>query len=315
MIETAVASFGKKPALRVKRSGQWKTWTYDEYYRDIKHFANALIFVGISAAKPMNIIGFNDPAWLIGFFGAIFAHVLPIGVYTTSGPEACKYIAEHSEAELVLAEDSVHLKKYLEIWNELPKLKYVIVYNEAALPADIPPERKSQVLLWKDFLEIGAKFGTETKDEVLNQRKNSQKPGNCCTIIYTSGTTGPPKGVMLNHDSYTWLGKIWLEYFDQLFPLELDELRSVSYLPLSHVAAQFADMILPTMRGACNYFALPTALQGSLVETLREVKPHAILSVPRLWEKIEDTLKAMGKTSTFPRKNIGKNMKLIISLI
>lgn len=306
MIENVVAQHGNRSALRVKKEGQWKTWTYDEFYRDIKQFANALISLEISNYKAINIIGFNDPAWYIGFYGSIFANVLPVGVYTTNGPDACKYIADHSEAELVLAEDQVHLKKYLAIWDQLPRLKYIVLYNEAVLPPDVPLERRSQVLLWKDFLEYGAKFGATTKDEKLNQRKTIQKPGNCCTLIYTSGTTGPPKGVMLNHDSYTWLAATFVNNFGHMFPVtEKDEYRVLSYLPLSHVAAQFADMVLPIFRGACVCFALPTALQGSLIDTLREVRPHGLLSVPRLWEKIEETLKAIGKANGFPKKNIG----------
>lgn len=63
-------------------------------------------------------------------------------------------------------------------------------------------------------------------------------------------------------------------------------MRLVSYLPLSHVAGLFADIITPLMNGYHIYFASPDALQGSLIETLIEVKPNAFFSVPRVWEKI-----------------------------
>lgn len=305
MLENSVSITPKKPAMCVKREGQWKTWTYDDLYRDVKNFANGLISLGISQQKALNIIGFNDPAWFIGFYGSIFANVLPVGVYTTNGPDACKYIADHSEAEVVLAEDNTHLRKYLEIWPSLPHLKYIIVYNEVALPADLPLERRSQVFMFKDLLEVGAKYGNDTKNQVLQQRKDQQKPGSCCTIVYTSGTTGPPKGVMLCHDSYTWLALNFATCYYYMFPHPVEtNHRAISYLPLSHVAAQFAEMILPFYKSACVYFALPTALQGSLIETLREVRPDILLSVPRLWEKIEETLKAIGKESGFPKKNI-----------
>jgi len=306
MIETSVSKYPKLPCLKVKRDGQWKTWTYEEFLREIEYFANGLIALKIPTFKSLNIIGFNDPAWFIGFYGAIFAKMIPVGVYTTNGPDACKYIADHSEAEVVLVENNIHLQKYLEIWDSLPDLKYIIVYNETTLSNEIPSNRKSQVLLWKDFLEIGKKFGLDTENEQLYRRKESQKPGNCCTIVYTSGTTGPPKGVMLCHDSYTWLCQRWLQDHAILVPSDPSEVRKVvSYLPLSHVAAQYAEMVLPLYMNACIHFALPTALQGTIVETLREVRPHVLLSVPRLWEKIEETLKAMSHTNGFPKKNIG----------
>lgn len=57
--------------------------------------------------------------------------------------------------------------------------------------------------------------------------------------MYTSGTTGPPKGVMLSHDNLTMTAKITYDTYD-LDQEEGD--RYVSYLPLSHVAANAVDV-------------------------------------------------------------------------
>lgn len=60
--------------------------------------------------------------------------------------------------------------------------------------------------------------------------------------------------------------------------------RSVSYLPLSHVTAQVADIYMPIHTASTVYFAQPDALKGSIVETLREVNPTLFPGVPRLAE-------------------------------
>lgn len=68
---------------------------------------------------------------------------------------------------------------------------------------------------------------------------NKVKPGNCCTLVYTSGTTGMPKGVMLSHDNYTWTKNS----VDTIYKRTDIQYRMVSYLPLSHVAGQFTDLV------------------------------------------------------------------------
>lgn len=100
------------------------------------------------------------------------------------------------------------------------------------------------------------------------------------TLIYTSGTTGMPKGVMLSHDNFVWTSK---SSFIRMNLEDLQPMRMVSYLPLSHAAGQFIDIVRSLLLGIHMYIADPSALQGSLVQTLQEVKPNLFFSVPRVW--------------------------------
>ena len=119
-----------------------------------------------------------------------------------------------------------------------------------------------------------------------------QKPGECCVLIYTSGTTGNPKGCMISHDNLCW-GTI--EVF-AIASQEQPELigphnRTVSYLPLSHIAGLLFDIMHHFFNSHEIYFARPDALQGSLVQTLQWARPTVFLAVPRVWEKFEEKLK------------------------
>lgn len=113
MFLDTVGKFPKEPAISVKRGGKWKTWSFEQYFLESKLFGKALISLGINRNAGVNIIGFNSPEWVISFFGSIFGYYLPVGIYTTNGPDACHYIADHSDCEVVIAENQEHLKKFL----------------------------------------------------------------------------------------------------------------------------------------------------------------------------------------------------------
>lgn len=51
----------------------------------------------------------------------------------------------------------------------------------------------------------------------------------------------------------------------------------ISFLPLSHVAAQMADIYCPLTCSATVYFADKNALKGTLIDTMKEIKPTKFL--------------------------------------
>ncbi|KAJ7308196.1 hypothetical protein JRQ81_008714 [Phrynocephalus forsythii] len=153
-------------------------------------------------------------------------------------------------------------------------------------------------------------LGSQVPDELLDKIIESQKPNQCCTLIYTSGTTGTPKGVMLSHDNITWTARAGGEFVSLSKATERQEVV-VSYLPLSHVAAQMIDIWLPIAFGVQTCFAQPDALKGSLVETLREVRPTAFLGVPRVWEKMQERMKAVGAKSSALKRRIAAWAKAV----
>jgi long-chain-fatty-acid--CoA ligase ACSBG len=185
-------------------------------------------------------------------------------------------------------------KKYLEVLDQLPKLKGIVVWNVdsfAEKPHDI-------VMTWKEFLELGDRDSGRNRSyaDVVNERIERQVPGMCCNIVYTSGTTGNPKGVMLTHDNMFFvIAQVLREWEDQ--GIEDGRERVVSYLPLSHSAAQVVDLLNNLVARTQIYFARPDALQGSLVETLTHARPTMFLGVPRVWEKMEERLKELASQS------------------
>jgi len=274
-------------ALAVKRGGDWKKWTYKQYYDDANTTAKGFIKLGLEPRKTVAILGFNAPEWFISEMGAISAGGISTGIYPTNGPDACKYILEDSRTNILVVEDEKQYAKIKAFRDELPHLKAVVMYGADPI--------SENVVSWKRLQQIGKQ---DTDDE-LHQRLRNMAINECCHMVYTSGTTGPPKGVMLSHDNLTMTGQITYDTYD-LDQQEGD--RYVSYLPLSHVAANAVDVFASLKARFAVYFADKDALKGSLINTLREVRPTYFFAVPRVWEKFEEAMVAIGRKNTGVKK-------------
>ncbi|KFQ30797.1 Long-chain-fatty-acid--CoA ligase ACSBG2, partial [Merops nubicus] len=249
--------------------------------------------LGLERFHGVCILGFNSAEWFIADIGAILAGGFAVGIYTTNSPEACRYVAENCSANVVVVENHKQLQKILEVQDKLPQLKAIVQYGEEL------KEKRPNLYSWSEFMELGK----DVPDAQLQEIIKSQKPNQCCTLIYTSGTTGQPKGVMLSHDNLTWTASMAGRFLMLEEAQEKQELV-ISYLPLSHIAAQMTDIWTAITFGVQVFFAQPDALKGSLVDTLREVRPTAFLGVPRVWEKIEEKMKSIGAKSSALRRKV-----------
>lgn len=275
----------------------YTTWTWKEYRAKVDAFGKALISQGFNEFDIINIIGFNSREWLVANFGAIAAGGVAAGIYSTNGSDACKYISDHSKSKVIVVEGIKQLEKYYSIAGDLDNLKCLVMYGPDKLPADIKTKLPgTPVYTFEDFLELGK----DVSDSDMAARAKAHKPGNTCTLIYTSGTTGPPKAVMITHDNITWTLRAMLSFVPGGMLDNTDHI--ISFLPLSHIAAQMLDMHLPMYTGAQVWFAQPDALKGSLGTTLKKVRPTIFFGVPRVWEKIYDKLQLVGKSTTGVKK-------------
>ncbi|XP_064845761.1 long-chain-fatty-acid--CoA ligase ACSBG2-like isoform X3 [Oncorhynchus masou masou] len=292
MFKTAVERFGSYTALGWKEGEQMKTMNYQEYYQACRTAAKSFLKLGLERYHGVGILGFNSAEWFISDIAAIMAGGFAVGIYTTNSPEACQYLAENCKANIIVVENHKQLQKILQVQDKLPHIKAIIQYKDAL------KEKRPNLYTWAEFMELGRDESNTQLDDIIA----TQKPNQCCTLIYTSGTTGQPKGVMLSHDNLTWTAFAVGRHV-QLTEATKSQEIVVSYLPLSHIAAQMVDIWVTMKVGGATYFAQPDALKGSLVNTMREVRPTAFMGVPRVWEKMQEKMKSVGaKSSTVRRK-------------
>ncbi|CAL4165107.1 unnamed protein product, partial [Meganyctiphanes norvegica] len=288
LMKTQASEWSTHTALAIKRDNKWCLWTYAEYFEESQTVAKAFIKLGLERFHGVCIMGFNSPEWVIANFGCIFAGGLSAGVYTTNNPEACRHLADNCEAQIIVVENTECLDQFLAVKRFLPNIKAIVQWS--GIPG------APGVLSWAELLAIGK---AETED-ALNHRLKLAAINQCCTLIYTSGTTGPPKGVMCNQDHLTWIGTV----FQDILGIKSGQEVAVSYLPLSHLAAQALDVYLGITIAATIYFAQPDALKGSLVLSLQEVQPTVFLGVPRVWEKIYEKMQEVSSQTKGVRRQV-----------
>uniref|UniRef100_A0AAY4CCL9 long-chain-fatty-acid--CoA ligase n=1 Tax=Denticeps clupeoides TaxID=299321 RepID=A0AAY4CCL9_9TELE len=294
MFQETVDQYGDNPALCWKAAGQWQSMTFKEYMQQCRMAAKSFLQLGLERFHGVCILGFNSPEWFIADIGCILAGGLAVGIYTTNSPEACHYVADNCQANVLVVENHKQLLKILKL---ICDLSSIVQYKDEL------EQKMDNVYTWADFMKLGQDVPDRRLDAVIK----SQSANECCTLIYTSGTTGNPKGVMLSHDNITWISNA----AGSTINLRMAEESVVSYLPLSHVAAQVNDMWTCMRFAGTTSFAQPDALKGSLGETLREVRPTSFLGVPRVWEKMQETMKSIGAKSSFMRKRIADWAKAI----
>ncbi|GJM42500.1 MAG: hypothetical protein DHS20C20_27820 [Ardenticatenaceae bacterium] len=118
------------------------------------------------------------------------------------------------------------------------------------------------------------------------------------TLIYTSGTTGPPKGVMLSH------GNLASTAFNSQGLIDLvPSDRTISYLPLSHIAEQMFS-IHAAITAAYQVYYAEYSPQDHLNSNLKEVKPTVFFGVPRIFERFQAGVAAQLSQATGVRAKI-----------
>ena len=275
ILSRTVAEYGNSPAMRVKREGVTTTWNYIEYETDVKKVARSLMALDLKAHDTTLIMGFNAPEWSLACVGTIYASGMSAGVYASNQIPAVEYQVSHSRARIVFCEDEKQAAKFLDIRDRgVGNLKHIVVWGGTK------PE-KPDVHSWEEFMKLGA----DVDDAALKERGEATTPGSACSLIYTSGTTGPPKAVMINNDSLTFVCRQLAIDCDCVRGNE----RVMGYLPLSHIAAQILDIFFMIECAGMCYFAPPTVMRG-MVPVLQEALPTVFFGVPRVWEKIEEKL-------------------------
>lgn len=264
--------YNLETAFSVKKDGEWVKTSSKEYIDKANSISRALLKLGVQKNDKIAVISStNRTEWNIMDIGVLQVGAQNVPIYPTISAEDYEYVLNHSEAIYCFVSDKEVLEKVNKVKGKT-KLKEVYSFDHI-----------KGCKHYSELLESGK--DTSNQSEVEN-RKENVLPSDLATLIYTSGTTGRPKGVMLSHHNI--VSNVLSS--EKRVPLDYGKSKGLSFLPVCHI---FERMILYLYQycGVEIYFAESVE---KLTENAQEIKPNVMTAVPRLYEKIYDTIYTKG---------------------
>jgi long-chain acyl-CoA synthetase len=247
-------------ALRQRVEDTWVECTWGDLADRALRLAGGLRALGVTTGDRVVLMMRNRPEFHVADIGVLLAGATPISIYNSSSAEQIAYLVGHARACLAIVEEGELLARFEEAHPELPHLQHLL-----SLGRD-----------WDGLLDAAP---VDLDAAVANAT-----PDGLATVIYTSGTTGPPKGVQITHRNVAWT----VESYRALLG-DLEGFRTVSYLPMAHIAERLHSHYL----GLASGFEVTTCPQlDQLGEYLRLVHPQTMFGVPRVWEKMHAAVEA-----------------------
>lgn len=260
-------------ALTTKYNGEWKSISTQEYINKANAISRALLKLDINKDDKIAVISTNNRTeWNIMDVGILQVGAQNIPIYPTISANDYEYVLNHSESLYCFVSDDEVLQKILKI-KDKTHLKEVYSFDHI-----------EGCKHYSELFEIGKDESTQPEVE---SRKDAVKPSDLATIIYTSGTTGRPKGVMLSHDNI--VSNVLAS--EKRIPLDSGSAKALSFLPVCHI---FERMILYLYQYSGMEIYYAESIE-KISDNLKEVKPHVMTAVPRLYEKMYDAIYAKGK--------------------
>lgn len=278
LIHDLANKYGDKTALTFKKFGsdKWQSVSWNQFSLRVKQVSNALLNIGAKPHDKIAVFSQNCVHYLYTDFGAYGIKVCSIPFYATSSEQQIQYMITDGQVRFLFVGEQEQYDKAHRVFALCPSLERIIIFDSSVRISTHDPA----ALYFKDFIKLGENLPRQTEVEALYQSASMDDMAN---ILYTSGTTGDSKGVMLTYGQYDAA----LRANDEVVPVSEKD-RVINFLPFTHIFERGWAYLCLSEGAQLFINTYPHEIQ----ESMRQVHPTCMSSVPRFWEKVYIAVKA-----------------------
>ena len=272
LIHDLANKYGDKTALTFKKFGsdKWQSVSWNQFSLRVKQVSNALLNIGAKPHDKIAVFSQNCVHYLYTDFGAYGIKVCSIPFYATSSEQQIQYMINDGQVRFLFVGEQDQYDKAHRVFALCPSLERIIIFDSSVRISTHDPA----ALYFKDFIKLGENLPRQTEVEALYQSASMDDMAN---ILYTSGTTGDSKGVMLTYGQYDAA----LRANDEVVPVSEKD-RVINFLPFTHIFERGWAYLCLSEGAQLFINTYPHEIQ----ESMRQVHPTCMSSVPRFWEKV-----------------------------
>ena len=274
LIHQKVERLRNKAALKVrnKQSGEWSPVSWEKFSEKIMDTAYTLCDYGVKEFSNVGIYMQNMAECFYLDFALFANRAVSVPMYATSTVPQIEYIINEAQIEIIFVGEQFQYDNAYAAQKKSNFLKKIVIVDNEVIKAD---DDTTSVY----FDEFTSKQNASEKSKTLVEKRMSEaQEEDIVHILYTSGTTGEPKGVILHNYNYLEAFRI----HDIRLGFVPKGVTSMCFLPLTHIFEKAWAFL-------CIYNDCTLAINldpREIQNTIKEVRPNGMCSVPRFWEKV-----------------------------
>lgn len=257
-----------------RKNGEWIHYSKELLKNNTKALALALNSLGLKEKESVGIIAPSSPNWLIADIAIQLNQAQVVPLFPNISSENFLYQSKDANIKILII-------------NSIEELDAPLLETLSLFSTIICIEKNSPIpangIYWDELIKRGSDaFNDQVRAQWIEHQLKAIKPDDIFSIIYTSGSTGCPKGVELTHRNML----VQIQNILPMFQFNARKDTCLTILPVAHVLERMA-VYFYTLSGVPIYFG---DNPNNLSHILREVRPTIMIVVPRILERLYESM-------------------------